>query len=261
MEKQILIPVGDHSIYGVLHLPQHLSNEKLPTIVICHGFISNKVGQHRIFVKTAREFCKAGFAVIRFDYIGCGESTGEHENITLVNQIEETITVLDFLASYPHIDSDNFILLGHSFGGCVAANVAGVDKRVRSLILWSPVANPLEDIVGIVGKQIYQQGLAGQAVHYQGFKLGKNFFLSLSQMPPLQTITEFSGNVLIMHGSDDVETPLINASLYHHALSKRIAGKLSIEIIEGADHTYSSPMWEKATIDASLEWLTLSGAE
>jgi len=255
MDKMIVIPSGNNKIYGMLHLPQNFSTEKVPVIVICHGFISNKIGQHQIFVKAARNFCDNGYAVFRFDYPGCGESTGEHKNITLFNQVRETIKVLNFLTTEPLLDTDNIILLGHSFGGCVASLVAGQAKQVKSLILWSPVANPLEDIVGIVGRELWRQSLDGKSAIYQGFELGREFFLSLSQMSPLEKIKDFNGNVLIIHGSEDVDTPVINAKFYECSLEERLRGTQKINIITGADHTYSSPVWETEAIRLTANWL------
>lgn len=256
MEIQVVIPVGNQKIYGMLHTPEHASDKKFPVVVICHGFISNKVGQHRIFVKTARKICENGFAVLRFDYTGCGESTGEHRNITLDQQVDETTKVLDFLVSYPNIDSGNLILLGHSFGGCVASHVAGRDKKVKKLVLWSPVANPLKDITGIIGKELYQESMAGNLIHYQGFELGREFFSSLAQAAPLEKIKNFNGNVMIAHGAEDNETPLINARLYERALNERLTGEYEVNVIGGADHTYSSPSWEQEVIKKTVQWLT-----
>ncbi len=258
METQVMIPVGNHRIYGMLHVPEHLSDRKLPVVVICHGFISNKVGQHRIFVKTAREISQHGFAVLRFDYTGCGESTGEYENITFDRQVDETSIVLDFLATLPYIDSGHIIMLGHSFGGSIASYVAERHKIVRKLILWSPVANPLADIIGIVGKELYQECMEGKQVHYQGFELGREFFVSLTGLLPLEKIKGFNGDVLIVHGTEDYETPLLNAHLYEHAVGKRPVGEYEMKIIGGADHTYSSPLSEKEVIAITLQWLKCS---
>ena len=43
---------------GVLHLPKRKQHEKVPLIVLLHGFIGSKVGEHRLFVKAARYFTK-----------------------------------------------------------------------------------------------------------------------------------------------------------------------------------------------------------
>ena len=59
-----------HRLVGVLHSP------KKPTvnaIVICHGYASNKTGKAK---KLARFFAQHGYAALRFDFTGCGESAG-----------------------------------------------------------------------------------------------------------------------------------------------------------------------------------------
>lgn len=257
MENSIIIPAGKHLLSGVLHSPVKALGKKSPVVVICHGFISNKVGQHRLFVKAARELCEAGFAVVRFDYSGCGDSSGEHQAITLDQQVNETISVLNFIKSIDNIDYDSITLLGHSFGGCVASISAGKDRRIKRLVLWSPVARPLDDIVDIVGDKIYQEGLFDKEVHYQGFEIGRDFFLSLSQqhLQPLEKVKSFGGEVLIVHGGNDTETPLKNVSLYEMALQQRKTGQHKVKVIAGADHTYAAPLWEQSAISLTARWL------
>lgn len=255
MEEQIVITVNDYQLKGVLHVPEQSNNKKLPLVIICHGFISSKVGQHRIFVKTARELCRVGFAVLRFDYSGCGESTGEYRDITLTRHIEETIEVIAFAVRHPNIDPDQIVLLGHSLGGGIAASVAGIDKRIKKLILWSPVARPFMDIVGIVGEELYKECLEKHVVNYQGFEVGLDFFDSLAKTHPLEIVKEFHGNVLVVHGTGDVETPVENAYMYGLALYKRSQAVNDVRVIDGADHTYNSPVWERELIGLTLHWL------
>lgn len=255
MEEQVVVHTGNHRLYGMLHIPPLAAQEKFPIVVICHGFISSKVGQHRIFVKTARAIVRAGYAVLRFDYSGCGESTGEERNISVSEQIKETQSMLDFLATHPRIDTEQIILLGHSLGGAVAAITAGLDKRVKKLILWSPVAQPLAELVAIVGAERYQECLQGKVTAYQGFELGPLFFSSLAQLHPLELIKSFPGKLLIAHGSGDLETPLENADKYRQACDERLQGAVQLHVVEGADHTYSLPLWEEEVIGLTVRWL------
>jgi|WetSurMetagenome_2_1015567.scaffolds.fasta_scaffold00013_55 uncharacterized protein len=254
-EKQIIIRTNRHRLYGMLHLPDAEYGWRYPAVIICHGFISNKNGQHSIFVKTARALSKEGFAVLRFDFSGCGESSGEHKDITLTRQIEEAISAVDFAAAHPSIDRDRIILLGHSLGGAVASAVAARDSRISKLALWAPVARPHEDIIGGVGYDLYRDCLQNGEVEYQGFKLGRSFFQSLSEVSPLEEIKEFSGDVFIAHGSKDADTLLLNAYLYGRALNARQWGTRVIRVVEGADHTFASSAWEREVIGLTLNWL------
>jgi len=255
MEKQVSIHTDSQQLSGVLHIPDCNKDEKRPAIVICHGFISSKVGQHRLFVTLARNLCLAGYAVLRFDFSGCGESSGEYRDVTITQQIEETIKAIDFLEKQPEIDLTQIILIGHSLGGAIAASVAASDRRIHQLILLSPVANAYGDVVKIVGQERYQKCLQEGVVNFEGFELGIALFLSLGELRPLAEIHKFPGNVLLVHGTEDIETPLDNAYQYQSALATRTASHCRLQIIAGADHTYNSPLWEKELQQMIIEWL------
>jgi len=255
MEQQVIINTQENSLQGVLHLPQPSSQDKSPVIIICHGFISSKTGQHRLFVQAARELCKGGYAVLRFDFSGCGDSTGEYKNVSVLRQLEETQRVIDFVAQHPEIDGRRIILLGHSLGGAIAAATAANDNRIHKLILLSPVALPFRDIVNIVGAMLYEQCLKDGVVDYDGFQLGKQFFTSLAKLHPLKQAELFGGDVLIVHGSGDLETPLENARLYQNTFKRRGLSHCELQVVQGADHTYSSTAWKTECFAMLLKWL------
>ena len=255
MEQQFIIHTDSQQLSSVLHIPHCNENEKKPAIVICHGFISSKVGQHRLFVTLARKLCLAGYVVLRFDFSGCGESSGEHRQITITQQMEEVIKAIDLLEEHPQVDCNKITLLGHSLGGAIAGSIAASDRRIHQLILLSPVAKAFDDIVKIVGLERYEKCLQEGVVNYEGFELGRELFLSLPQLRPLAEIHKFQGNVLLIHGSKDVETPLENAYQYQAILDKRLVSNCELQIIRNADHCYSSPLWEKDLIELTLHWL------
>lgn len=254
MEEQIIIHTDLHRLSGVLHIPQCDKDEKKPALVICHGFIGSKVGQHRIFVKTARQLCQAGVVVLRFDFSGCGESSGEYRDVTITEQIREAGKAIDVLVQHPNVDSGKITLIGHSLGGAIAASVASSDKRIYQLILLSPVANPFDDIVQIVGQERYQKCLQESVMNFEGFEIGRDLFLSLSKVHPLETIHQFQGNVLLIHGSEDEDTPVENSYQYQSILDKRLQGQCELQIIQGADHTYNSPLWERELQEIIVGW-------
>lgn len=255
MEKQITIHTDLHELSGVLHVPLCSEQERKPAVILVHGFISNKVGQHRIFVNIARQLCLAGFVVLRFDFSGCGESPGQYRDVTIIQQVEEIIRAIDVIEKHANVNVDKITLLGHSLGGAIAANVASLDQRIHQLILLSPVARPFEDIVQIVGQELYQQSLLQGVANFQGFELSKELFFSLHRVRPLDEIHTFKGDVLIIHGSGDTETIVDNAYKYQYALEKRLHGHCVVKIIKDADHGYCSPIWETKVIELMLQWL------
>ncbi|MDF2725621.1 MAG: permease, partial [Paenibacillus sp.] len=102
MERAVSIQYGTIELKATLHYPENnkgsVANreEQCPLIVICHGFIGSRVGVDRLFVNASRQFAEAGYMVLRFDYAGCGESTGDYGAGGLNAMIEQTRTVLDY---------------------------------------------------------------------------------------------------------------------------------------------------------------------
>lgn len=254
MEQQLIIHTDYHQLSSVLHIPPCNENDKKPAFIICHGFIGSKVGQHRIFIKMARKLCLAGYVVLRFDFSGCGESSGEYRDVTITGQIEEAKKAIDLVAKHPNVDCEQITLVGHSLGGAIAACVAAQDKRIHRLILLSPVAKPFDDIVQIIGNDRYQKCLQEGIVNYEGFEVGRELFLSLPHVQPLDEIHKFQGQVLLIHGSEDKDTPLDNAYQYQYRLDKRSEGQCELQIIRGADHTYNSPLWELEIQKIIMQW-------
>src|SRR5690348_11706652 len=148
MEHHITIHSEEAELAATLHYPtadhklQQPGCERWPIIIICHGFIGSRIGVDRLFVKAARELSSKGFLVLRFDYGGCGESTGDYGNGGLDVMIEQTRSVIDYGLSIDCVDLSRVILLGHSLGGAAALLTAARDHRVKTLVMWSAVAYP-----------------------------------------------------------------------------------------------------------------------
>ena len=260
MEKQITIRSGGLELAATLHYPTNegygKADSRYPVIVLCHGFVGNRIGVNRIFVKAARRFSALGYMVVRFDYGGCGESTGDYGATGLDSMIEQTRHVLDYVTAHDCIDPERIILLGHSLGGAAAILTAAKDKRVRTLVLWAPVAHPFSDIVRICGKQVYEQSVAYGTADYLGYGLQPVFFESLSLHHPFQEIQKFAGDVLLVHGTADEVIPVDYSFLYQKVCWLRSDGQCDKEIIFQADHTFSAGDSIQQVIRTTETWLT-----
>ena len=127
-------------LIGVLHRPAAADRDKTPAVVLFHGFTGTKVEPHRIFVKAAEALARAGIVALRFDFRGSGDSEGDFEDMTLPGEISDARVSLDYVSGLPGVDGNNIGILGLSMGGAVAASVSD-DPRVRSVVLWSAVAD------------------------------------------------------------------------------------------------------------------------
>jgi dipeptidyl aminopeptidase/acylaminoacyl peptidase len=261
MEHYIHIPTEHGELSTVIHYPtgghqqENKQQSRWPLIIICHGFVGNKIGVDRLFVKAARKFNSSGYMVLRFDYAGCGESTGDYGAGGLDAMVEQTRRVVDYVSDMDCVDPSRIILLGHSLGGAASILTSSRDSRVKTLVLWSSVAQPLNDIVRIVGESRYEEANQKGSVDYQGYALSKQFFDSLTKQHPFQHTSKFSGDVFLVHGTSDEVIPVDYCFQYQRMFWLRSTGQCDKEVILQADHTYSTHQSSEQLLNRTNEWL------
>lgn len=246
----VTFQVDGRNLSGIFHFPLTI-NKQTPAIVFAHGFIGNKVGEHRLFVKAARYFASRGYTVFRFDFSGCGESDGDYSDVTLTKQITELQAAIDYVSSIPQVDANNITVIGHSLGGAVSSLTVPNNKHINKLVLWSPVAHPYENITAITGSNAVHESLEKGIYDYHGFHLSANFFQDLKKHQPLQKIQSYHGHFLLIHAEEDEDVPKENGWEYYHAVQQ----SKTIHLIKKSDHTFSSYSFEEELFQATYAWL------
>ena len=133
MDEKVTFTSGGLKLAGVLHTPDgRPSGAPMPAFLVLHGFGSNKDSGGS--TATARMLAGFGYAALRFDMRGCGESDGTRGRVICLEQVEDTRSALSFLATRPEIDGQRIAVIGASFGAAVAVYTAGVDRRVATCI-------------------------------------------------------------------------------------------------------------------------------
>ncbi len=137
--KFLTIPYGEEVIHGMLHLP--VADTKHPAVLLCHGYRGDRMGRYRLYVELADLLAAQGIAAVRFDFLGCGESTGSMHTETVNSQVEQVRFMLDFLAKNPSLDANRMGLVGNSLGGAVAALAAAQTPSLKALALSAAIAD------------------------------------------------------------------------------------------------------------------------
>ena len=133
MEERVTFQSGTLKLAGLMHLPPgHRPGDRHPAVLVLHGFGSNKSSSN--CVKPARMLADWGYAALRFDFRGCGESEGAAAHIICLEQVEDTKAAVTFLAARPDIDPARIGAAGSSFGAAVAVYAGGVDERIAGVI-------------------------------------------------------------------------------------------------------------------------------
>src|SRR2546423_1115886 len=115
---------------GVLHTPE--DEGKHPAFLLLHGFGGTRNGAGDL--AAAELLTSLGYAALRFDFRGCGESEGERAFILCLDQVSDTRNAVSYLQSLPNVDGDRIGVLGSSFGAAVAVYTGGVDERVGAVV-------------------------------------------------------------------------------------------------------------------------------
>lgn len=150
--KVTLETLGDERLFTILTEPS-IPQDKL--VIMCHGFRGSSTGPARAFVNFESLLLEDGFSCLRFDQIGCGNSTGDFADSSF-NAWVETISWLG--AKYLH-SSYRVALLGQSMGATavVAASVTPeLQGRIPCLALWVP--DPKSDVVDVAEVMAEEDG-------------------------------------------------------------------------------------------------------
>jgi uncharacterized protein len=226
-QEKFQIPLQGRVIDGVLHLCEN----RAPAVITCHGLFSSKHSEK--FVRIAETFSREGFAVVRFDFGGCGESTGDIADTTVTSRMHELEAVMRHLSGHAKL-SGQYGILGSSFGGYVGLLYAA-RHPVAALSVWATPCDlisiskniPPEDM------QKLKQGFFDDAGSY-------NLTSAIAGMPSVQVI----------QGQNDEVVPADHAAFIHQTLQE----PKEILLLPGADHSISQPVQRGEAITQSLAW-------
>ena len=132
MEESVQFMSGGLRLAGVLRLPKGGASRPLPAFIVLHGFGSNKNAGNVLAPCDLLD--SLGYATLRFDMRGCGDSEGEPGRLICLEQVSDTRHALTFLSGRPEIDPARVALIGSSFGAAVAIYTAGVDERAAAVV-------------------------------------------------------------------------------------------------------------------------------
>lgn len=128
------------NIFGALVLPKdRKEDEKLPTIVMCHGYGSSYT-QPR---DKAYYFASEGFACYAFDFCGGGgesKSDGDfNSTMTIDTEVDDLEEVIAYLSEMPFVDTNKIFLYGESQGGFISIIEASkYPDKFAGLMLFYP---------------------------------------------------------------------------------------------------------------------------
>lgn len=241
---------GDHGkLSAIIQTPDGKKN--FPLVILCHGFNADK--NYPLIKFLADDLEKVGIASIRFDFNAHGESEGNFQDMTVLNEIGDAKKVYEYARKISGVTSIS--MAGHSQGGIVTSMTAGElgAKKIKSIALMasSPVLRD-DTLRGYMFRQkTYDPFNPPEYIEintpYGKKIIGREFILTLQNMPIYETSRKFTGPVLIIQGKKDNRVPY-TYSLHYHEVYKNS----ELKFLDGIDHTFSPDVEKSAKIIADF---------
>lgn len=272
MEQHLHFDCEGSRLLGVLHLPE--GSVRPVGLVLLHGWAGYRIGAHQMFVKLARQACDRGFAVLRFDFRGRGDSEGDAATTTLSTMIQDTVAACQVLLSQAGVSKLAF--LGDCSGSEVAIGSGTLVPECSQLVLWSaPIVGASREAMDkakkksilrqyvakvfrretwskLIGGKL-QLGMIKRAMLGGGKGAGEKGSASDKDIDWIGRFTGFKGDVLFVYGNADPTTP--DSVAHFQRLTEMARRPWHCHLVEGANHAFYSLPWEREVIGASLDWL------
>jgi uncharacterized protein len=132
-EERVIFPSAGLRLHGALGVPAGLgSAERRAGFLVLHGFGGNCDSTG--VLNPTRVLNSLGYATLRFDMRGCGNSEGEFGRIICLEQVEDLGNALSFFAQHSSVQPDRIGVIGSSFGGAVAVYAGGTNPRIAAVV-------------------------------------------------------------------------------------------------------------------------------
>ncbi len=250
-ELEVRYSTSDNiTLSGLLTLPEKV--KRPPVVILAHGFCGNK-NEKGFFVQAAKSFYKHGYAVIRFDFRGCGNSDGDFVNVRLADKRLDLTATVDFIKSQNKLlDSDRIAFVGFSLGATLG--LLSDIPDFKTLAFWSPAFFPCNDmypryINEDVVREINQKGYFVKS----NLKVSKLFLEDLALCDTTTQIESIDKPVLVIHGRKDKRISWKSTEIAFNMLKQKNNDKLIKYIDDG--HSFKENLSNRSVvINSTIKW-------
>jgi putative redox protein len=198
--------------------------------------------------RIARALVARGFAVLRFDFTGLGNSDGDFANTNFSSNVQDLVAAADFLREQYAAPS---LLIGHSLGGTAILKAAQDIPESRALVT---IGSPAD--AGHVARQfacdmttIEEQGQAEVNLAGRTFTIKKSFVDDLQEQN-MQHVSSLRKALLIFHSPMDTTVSISEAEkLYRQAKHPK-----SFISLDQADHLLTNKTDSQYVADTIAAW-------
>jgi uncharacterized protein len=196
--------------------------------------------------RLGRGLARAGWAALRIDLRGLGDSEGDFAETTLSSDVAD---VLAAVAALRERGLEPVVAVGHSMGG-IAALLAAVEEpalRAVAVLGTSSTADHVRHLL----PDLDRDGAVVFEVAGRSLRKGAGFVDDLDRHDLRGAVAGLAQPLLILHGTADRIVPLEHGEALH------AAGGTGAELvrIEGGDHLLTDRGHAQEAVAALTDWL------
>ncbi len=128
-QGNILIP-APHGQLEAIYRPRSNASARVALVMHPHPLFGGTM-HNKVVYRAAQALDEAGFATLRFNFRGVGQSTGTHDDGQ--GEVEDGRIALDYLLD-DQLHAEQVVVAGFSFGAAVGLQLGCTDARVNDLV-------------------------------------------------------------------------------------------------------------------------------
>lgn len=248
-EFQYRVPVDGDELAVVALLTDAPGPRRL-AIMLHGGPAGDKNGPEDLYADLARNLAESGISSVRFDFRGCGQSTGRYRDMTIKRQVVELSAVRRFVDT--ELMPDSLALVGESYGATIG--IRGLEAGYETVVLLWPciwlLDGAFESFVTPDKMRVAERD--GYIIE-DGEEIGIDFLRELVDVGDVgESLREFDlVPTLFIHGDADTEVPF--------AQSARATGLVTAPTrlvpVAGGDHCLVQPHEREIVHRETVAWL------
>lgn len=178
----------------------------------------------------------AGYAVLRFDFTGLGQSQGDFKDTSFSTNVDDLIDAAEFLEARGGAPR---LLVGHSLGGAAVLRAAPKIPSVRAVATIAAPSDPahVSHLFGEVTEALAERGEVEVKLAGRPFTIRQDFLDDLRAHPMPEVIGQLGRALLVMHAPRDQTVGIEHASTIFTAAKH----PKSFVSLDGADHLLTNP--------------------
>ena len=201
--------------------------------VFAHCFTCNK--NLAAVRNISRALNMEGFAVLRFDFTGLGDSEGDFADTNFTSNVLDLIAAAEFLQQEYTAPA---IMIGHSLGGAAALCAGSQVDSIKAIATIGAPSDPehLSHLLEGNIEEIENTGEAYVTISGRKFKVKQQFLEDIREQSIGEHLQKLRKALLIMHSPQDEVVAIDHAAnLYTNAFHPK-----SFITLDGADHLLSN---------------------